>query len=55
MVSISLRGESHTIRLNEKLTLRGQTLEKLKSNLKKMKEEIINCIIDNINDQNDED
>ena len=49
------KGGNHSITLNAKITGRGNSLVKMKEAYLKLKTEILQCMIDNINDQNGSD
>ena len=49
------KGGNHNITLNAKITDRGNSLDKVKEAYLKVKTEILQCMIDNSNDQNGSD
>ena len=50
----SANGNVHTHILNEKISTRNITIDSIKEDLLNVKEGILNCLVDNINDQNKE-
>ena len=52
MVTFKLNGSNHLVRLNERLTNRQRSLEKVKRELRDIKKGILKTMVENIKDQN---